>query len=76
MISQELLDILRCPMDRSVRLEPTADSLVCQRCRLEFPVREGIPRMLVEEAKLPPGCEGLADLPCQKATAATPGGPA
>lgn len=74
MIRPELLDMLRCPMDRGVRLEPADDGLVCERCRLGFPVRDGIPRMLVEEANLPPGCESLADLPCQKAAATLPGG--
>ena len=68
MISKELLDILRCPLDpaHTARLEEAADGLICQRCRLKFPVREGIPCMLVEEAELPPGCDSLASLPCQQ----------
>jgi uncharacterized protein YbaR (Trm112 family) len=67
MISQELLDILRCPMDpaRVARLEPADGALVCTRCRLRFPVREGIPCMLVEEAELPPGCGSADELPCR-----------
>jgi uncharacterized protein YbaR (Trm112 family) len=74
MISQDLLDLLRCPLDpNQTRLESGADGLVCQRCRLTFPVREGIPSMLVEEAILPPGCGSLADLPCQKKSAAAEG---
>jgi uncharacterized protein len=76
MISQDLLDMLRCPLDPShVRLEAVAESLVCTRCKLRFPVRHDIPSMLVEEAELPPGCASLDDLPCQRekrATAATP----
>jgi uncharacterized protein YbaR (Trm112 family) len=68
MISQDLLEFLRCPNDPShTRVEVAADGLLCQRCRLKFPVREGIPCMLVEEAELPPGVASLADLPCQKA---------
>ena len=75
MLNQELLDILRCPMDPShTRLEETADGLVCQRCRLTFPVREGIPSMLVEEAILPPGCASLNALPCQQAPPSAPRG--
>jgi uncharacterized protein YbaR (Trm112 family) len=78
MISQDLLDMLRCPLDPShVRLEIAGESLICTRCRLRFPVRHGIPSMLVEEAELPPSCASLDDLPCQRdkaATAATPGG--
>jgi uncharacterized protein len=70
MISKELLDILRCPLDptRSARLEQEADSLVCQRCRLKFPIKEGLPCMLVEEAQLPPGASSLQALPCQQAS--------
>jgi uncharacterized protein YbaR (Trm112 family) len=71
-ITQELLDILRCPLDpgHTTRLDQQADGLVCQRCRLKFPVKEGIPCMLVEEAELPPGASGLQDLPCQKSPVA------
>ena len=67
MISPQLLDLLRCPLDPSnTRLDQTAEGLVCQRCRLQFPVREGIPCMLPEEAQLPPGCSSLDNLPCRK----------
>jgi uncharacterized protein YbaR (Trm112 family) len=67
MISQELLEILRCPMDHGQsRLEAVGDGLVCTRCRLKFPVKEGIPCMLVEEAELPPGADSLSALPCQQ----------
>ena len=67
MISPQLLDLLRCPLDPSnTRLDQTAEGLVCQRCRLQFPVREGIPCMLPEEAQLPAGCSSLDNLPCRK----------
>jgi len=70
MISQELLEMLRCPLDPShTRLEAAGDALVCQRCRLKFPVREGIPCMLIEEAELPPGCASINALPCQQGKA-------
>lgn len=61
MISPELLEMLRCPLDprRESRLEETQEGLVCSRCRLTFPVREGIPCMLVEEAVLPEGYGSL-----------------
>jgi uncharacterized protein YbaR (Trm112 family) len=76
MISKDLLDILRCPLDptRTARLEQEADGLVCQRCRLRFPIKEGLPCMLVEEAQLPPGASSLQALPCQQ-TAVTQGAP-
>lgn len=68
MISKELLDILRCPLDptRSARLDQETDGLVCQRCRLRYPIKEGLPCMLVEEAVLPPGAGSLQALPCQQ----------
>jgi uncharacterized protein YbaR (Trm112 family) len=71
MISQDLLDLLRCPLDPShVRLEAGGDYLVCTRCKLRFPVRHDIPCMLVEEAELPSGCASLDALPCQREKAA------
>jgi uncharacterized protein YbaR (Trm112 family) len=74
MISNELLDILRCPFDpaRAARLAEEGDGLVCQRCRLKFPIKEGLPCMLVEESALPPGASSLQALPCQQ-TALTQG---
>src|SRR5262245_58495385 len=68
MISQQLLDLLRCPLDpaHAARLEPVGEGLACQRCRLEYPIREGIPCMLPEEAKLPSGCPSLDALPCKQ----------
>jgi uncharacterized protein YbaR (Trm112 family) len=67
MISPELLEILRCPMSPSrTRLLLEGDHLVCERCALKFRIRDGFPVLVVEEAELPPRCESLADLPCQK----------
>ena len=54
MIDKELLEILACPACKSpVRLE--GDRLVCTvpGCGLRYPVRDGIPVMLVEEAEKP-----------------------
>jgi uncharacterized protein YbaR (Trm112 family) len=79
MISQELLDMLRCPWDpaRTATLAQADDRLVCQRCQLCFRIRDGFPVMIVEEAELPPGCASLEQLPCQSAKhpAATAGNP-
>jgi hypothetical protein len=67
MISQELLDILGCPMDPShTRLSLEGDRLVCQRCALRFKIKDGFPVLIVEEAELPPGCASLEQLPCQR----------
>ena len=67
MLTQESLDILRCPLDPdATRLELVGDALVCQRCRLRFPIKDGFPRMVPEDAELPPGCASLDSLPCRQ----------
>ncbi len=52
MISQELLDILACPKCKNpVRLEEDGTGLICDACRLRYPVRDDIPVMLIDEAE-------------------------
>ena len=50
-ISQELLDILACPVCKT-EIKLTADSkgLECISCHRIYPIRYGIPVMLVDEA--------------------------
>jgi len=51
-INQELLAILACPNCRGeVLLQESSQGLVCNSCRLCYPIEEEIPVMLVEEAK-------------------------
>ncbi len=66
MISQELLDILRCPLDPRNRLTLEGDRLVCGRCGVKFLIKDGFPKLIAEEAELPPGCQSLDQLPCQR----------
>ena len=49
----EVLSILRCPVTRTT-LRQEGDWLIAES-GLSYPVRDGIPVMLPEEAKLPPG---------------------
>ena len=50
MINDELLKILACPSCRAdVRLE--GDRIVCTICGLRYPIRDGIPIMLIDEAE-------------------------
>lgn len=66
MISPELLAILRCPLNPSkTRLLLEGNRLVCERCRLRFPIKDGFPVLVVEEAELPDGCTNIGQLPCQ-----------
>lgn len=52
MIEQSLLDILACPQCKeAIRQEEEGGGLICDVCRLKFPVRDDIPVMLVEEAE-------------------------
>ncbi|WP_082573837.1 Trm112 family protein [Nocardioides sp. Root614] len=58
-ISPELLAIIVCPACKGdLTLTPAAgadgtDELVCGGCGLAYPVRDGIPVLLVDEARSP-----------------------
>jgi uncharacterized protein YbaR (Trm112 family) len=50
-ISQDLLDILACPVCKApVKLTPNQVGLKCQTCHRVYPIRDDIPVMLPEEA--------------------------
>lgn len=50
-LTKELLDILVCPQCKGgIELRPDGAALLCRGCLLAFPVRDGIPVMLVDEA--------------------------
>jgi uncharacterized protein len=52
-IPQELLDILVCPVcKKPVRLLPDNSGLKCEACKRLYPIRDDIPVMLAEEAKV------------------------
>ncbi|MDY0351248.1 MAG: Trm112 family protein [Desulfobulbaceae bacterium] len=52
MIKQELLDILACPKCKHpVRLTGDGNGLICDHCRLLYPIRDDIPIMLIDEAR-------------------------
>lgn len=52
MVDAKLLDILACPICKSsLRYIKDKDELVCRADRVAFPVRDGIPVMLEEEAR-------------------------
>jgi hypothetical protein len=52
-ISQELLEILVCPLCKTpVKLLADGSGLKCGSCRRIYPVRDDIPVMLPEEAKI------------------------
>jgi uncharacterized protein YbaR (Trm112 family) len=53
MLSQDFLDILRCPAcvrEKEGLLEYYQESwLICQDCERKYPVRDDIPVMLIDE---------------------------
>ena len=56
-----LLDILRCPHCRGTFLTPgpgEPEELVCSACGRGYPVRGGVPVLLVDEARLPADQQG------------------
>ena len=57
-VDPELLSILRCPLTRSP-LRQEGGFLIAEVGGLRYPVREGIPVMLIEEAELPEGIESI-----------------
>ena len=52
MLDKALMAILVCPKCKGeVHYNTKSDGLVCDPCQLEYPIRDDIPVMLVDEAK-------------------------
>jgi len=50
-INSELLEILACPKCKGdVRLTDEQDGLICDGCKLMYPIKDDIPVMLIDEA--------------------------
>jgi len=50
-INTELLAILACPKCKGeIQLTSKEDGLICQTCRVTYPIRDEIPVMLIDEA--------------------------
>lgn len=53
-IKKELLEILACPACHgNITHNEERETLDCGKCRRQYPIREGIPVMLIEEATIP-----------------------
>ena len=51
-VDPKLLEILVCPVTKApLRYDHEAQELISEQAKLAFPVREGIPVMLVDEAR-------------------------
>jgi uncharacterized protein YbaR (Trm112 family) len=56
MMIKQLLDALVCPVPecrKPLTLSADESSLQCTGCRRRYPVRDGIPVLLVDQAELP-----------------------
>ena len=52
-VSKELLDLLVCPQCKTpVKMTADAKGLKCATCHRVYPVRDDIPIMLVDEARV------------------------
>jgi uncharacterized protein len=62
-----LLEVLACPCPQHARVTPddpdATTAMVCDRCGTTFPVRGGIPVMLLDEAT--PGPNGIGVSPAE-----------
>lgn len=60
---------LRCPLDpqREATLSRVEQHLVCSRCTVRFPIKQGLPILVPDEAELPIGMRELSQLPCRRA---------
>lgn len=53
-LDKDLLEILVCPNDRAeVEYLEDEQVIVCSGCGYRYPVRDGIPVMLIDEAEKP-----------------------
>ncbi|NIM03263.1 Trm112 family protein [bacterium] len=50
-INKELLNILACPKCKgNVHLSEKEDGIICDNCKLMYPIKDDIPIMLIDEA--------------------------
>jgi uncharacterized protein YbaR (Trm112 family) len=51
-VDPKLLEILVCPLTKGpLRYDADAQELISERAQLAYPIRDGIPIMLVDEAR-------------------------
>ncbi|MGB9597333.1 MAG: Trm112 family protein [Candidatus Poribacteria bacterium] len=54
MINKELLEILVCPADKGdIIYDEENEKLICKKCGRKYPIKDGIPIMLIEKAEMP-----------------------
>lgn len=54
LIKPELMEILVCPADKAELKELVEEKkLECTQCGRRYPIKDGIPVMLIDEAEMP-----------------------
>jgi uncharacterized protein YbaR (Trm112 family) len=68
-VDDAFLAQLRCPLDpdKDATLTRDEQQLVCSRCAVRFPIKQGLPVLVPDEGELPSGVRELSQLPCQRA---------
>ena len=51
MVDKQLLDILACPACRG-DVEEKEGRIVCVKCKRRYPIKDGVPIMLVDDAEV------------------------
>ncbi len=52
MLNKDLLEILVCPKCKGdLDYDQENEKLICQKCRLKYPIKDDIPVMLIDEAE-------------------------
>jgi uncharacterized protein YbaR (Trm112 family) len=59
-IDQDLMAILACPSDDHAPLREDGETLVCTFCGTSYPIRDGIPVLLIDDATPGPNGIGIA----------------
>jgi uncharacterized protein len=65
-MTDAVLAMLRCPLDphRASALTKEEGAFVCN-CGVRYPIRNGLPVLIGDQADLPDGCRTIAALPCR-----------
>jgi uncharacterized protein YbaR (Trm112 family) len=52
MLDQKLLNILVCPLCKAkINYDKANNELICNKCKLAYPIDDGIPVMLIDSAR-------------------------
>jgi uncharacterized protein YbaR (Trm112 family) len=68
-VDDAFLAQLRCPIDpdKEATLAREEQQLICSRCAVRYPIKQGLPVLVPDEGELPDDLRELSQLPCQRA---------